>query len=46
MDDLRITRNKIAYDGFFVKENYVNRKLADILNIIVKLKVIIDKKLV
>ncbi len=45
MDDLRITRNKIAYDGFFVKENYVDRKLADILNIIEKLKKIIDKKL-
>lgn len=34
MDDLRITRNKIAYDGFFVTE---------IFNIIDKLKSIIDK---
>lgn len=46
MDDLRITRNKIAYDGFFVKESYVDRKLADILKIIEKLKGLIDKKLV
>lgn len=46
MDDLRITRNKIAYDGFFVKESYVDRKLADILKIIEKLKGLINKKLV
>ena len=46
MDDLRITRNKIAYDGFFVKESYIDRKLADILKIIERLKVLIDKKLV
>ena len=46
MDDLRITRNKIAYDGFFVKENYVDRKLADILKIIDKLKRLIAKKII
>mgnify|MGYP001615342701 CR=1 FL=1 len=46
IDDLRITRNKIAYDGFFVKESYVDRKLVDILKIIEKLKGIIDKKLI
>ena len=45
MDDLRITRNKIAYDGFFVKEDYVERKLKDILNIINKLKNIIGSKI-
>lgn len=45
MDDLRITRNKIAYDGFFVKESYIERKLADILKVIEKLKELIDKKL-
>ena len=45
MDDLRITRNKIAYDGFFVKESYVDRKLTDILNVIKKLKNLINKKL-
>ncbi len=46
IDDLRIMRNKIAYDGFFVKENYIDRKLADILKIIEKLKKIINKNLV
>lgn len=44
IDDLRITRNKIAYDGFFVKESYVDRKLVDIFKIIKKLKEIINKK--
>lgn len=45
IDDLRRTRNKIAYDGFFVKESYVERKLGDISKIIDKLKGIVIKKL-
>ena len=45
IDDLRITRNKIAYDGFFVKENYIDRKLVDIHRIIEKLKEIVKNKL-
>mgnify|MGYP001612418696 CR=1 FL=1 len=45
IDDLRITRNKIAYDGFFVKESYIDRKLKEIISIIEKLKNIIKKKL-
>lgn len=45
IDDLRIVRNKIAYDGFFVKENYIERKLKDIGKIMEKLKQIINKKL-
>lgn len=45
IDDLRVTRNKIAYDGFFVKESYVERKMADINRIIEKLKELISKKL-
>ena len=45
MDDLRITRNKIAYDGFFVKESYIDRKLMDISKIINKLKEIVRKKI-
>src|SRR3989338_2554133 len=28
--DLRITRNKIAYDGFFVDKDYIKRKIKDI----------------
>ena len=45
IDDLRITRNKIAYDGFFVKESYIERKLEDIQKIIERLKGVINKKL-
>lgn len=45
IDDLRITRNKIAYDGFFVKEEYIKRKVKDIEEIIKKLKFIIKKKM-
>lgn len=45
VDDLRITRNKIAYDGFFVKERYIERKLNNIKRLIQKLKRLIEKKL-
>ena len=45
IDDLRITRNKIAYDGFFVDKDYIGRKIKDIKKIIDKLRAIIDKKI-
>ena len=45
IDDLRITRNKIAYDGFFVDKNYIEQKIKGINKIIVKLKGIIKKKI-
>ena len=45
IDDLRIVRNKIAYDGFFVEISYIEGKLKDILAVIKKLKAIIQKKL-
>jgi len=45
IDDMRILRNKIAYDGFFVKESYLERKVQDIKDIIAKLKAIIREKL-
>jgi hypothetical protein len=45
IDDLRIVRNKIAYDGFFVRMDYVQRKIPDIQDIISKLKKIISRKL-
>ncbi len=45
MDDLRIVRNRIAYNGFFVTDEYLERKNKEILAIIEKLKVIIYKKL-
>jgi len=45
IDDLRITRNKIAYDGFFVEKDYIERKINDINKIIKKLKEIIQLKI-
>lgn len=45
IDDLRIVRNKIAYNGFFVTDDYLERKKKDILMIIDKLRIIIYKKL-
>lgn len=45
MDDLRITRNKIAYDGFFVDRDYIERKSKPILRILEKLRGIIKKKI-
>jgi len=45
IDDLRITRNKVAYDGFFVERDYIERKIRDIQKIIAKLKDIVKKKL-
>lgn len=45
IDDLRIKRNKIEYDGFFVEPNYIKRKEKDIQKIIHKAKEIINNKL-
>ena len=45
IDELRMTRNKIAYDGFFVKESYIDRKLIDIQKLIDKLKEIVRRKI-
>ena len=45
IDNLRITRNRISYDGFFVEKDYLDRKLDDIERIISKLKKIINKKI-
>jgi len=45
IDDLRIIRNKISYNGFFVTEDYLERKRKDILMLIDALKIIIYKKL-
>ncbi len=45
IDDLRVIRNKIAYNGFFVQDDYLERKRKDILILIEKLRVIIYKKL-
>jgi len=45
IDELRITRNKVAYDGFFVERDYIERKIKSIQMIISKLKEIIKRKL-
>ncbi|MBI1978660.1 MAG: hypothetical protein HYS62_01200 [Candidatus Aenigmarchaeota archaeon] len=45
IDDLRIIRNRIAYEGFFVKEDYLERKRKDISSIITKLVNILKDKL-
>ncbi len=45
IDNLRKIRNKIAYDGFFVEKDYIERKKKNIKVIIRKLKEIIKKKL-
>jgi len=45
IDDLRTTRNKIAYDGFFVGKDYIERKIKDIQKIVNKLRGIIDEKI-
>jgi hypothetical protein len=45
LDELRKTRNRIAYDGFFVPGDYLDRKKRDIISIISKLKRLINRKL-
>ncbi|MBI5797855.1 hypothetical protein HZA98_03040 [Candidatus Woesearchaeota archaeon] len=44
-EGLRIIRNKIAYDGFFIEKDYIERKMNDIQKIIYKLKENIKKKI-
>lgn len=45
MNSLRRTRNRISYEGFKVREDYLKRKMAIIQIIIDKLKEIIKEKL-
>lgn len=45
MDKLRVIRNKISYDGFFVEPDYLERNEATIKIIMQKLKEIINKKI-
>ena len=45
IDELRKTRNKIAYDGFFIEKDYIVRKKDNIRTIINKLNKIINDKL-
>tara|TARA_Y100000310_G_scaffold289262_1_gene315543 strand:- start:576 stop:971 length:396 start_codon:yes stop_codon:yes gene_type:complete len=45
LNDLRVLRNRISYEGFFAEFDYLERNQNELENIIVKLKTIIDKKL-
>ncbi len=45
IDKLRIIRNRIAYDGFFVNFDYLERNQKTFLNIINKLKTMVGSKL-
>lgn len=45
IDDLRIERHKISYDGFFVKPDYITIRKEGITAVINKLESIIAKKM-
>ena len=41
IDELRIIRNRIAYDGFFVTRDYLERRILPFNEVILKLRAII-----
>ena len=45
IEELRSLRNRIAYDGFFVREDYIRKKENVFGAVIEKLKRLIEKKL-
>ena len=45
LNDMRIARNKIAYNGFFITEDYLEREGKDIHVILEKLTGLIEEKL-
>ena len=45
LDDLRILRNRVAYEGFFIEYSYLNRNENSFKEIIQKLKNLIGHKL-
>ncbi len=45
LDDLRILRDRVAYEGFFVEPSYLNRNEAIFKQLIQKLKTLVVKKL-
>ncbi len=45
ISELRENRNRIEYDGFFVQEEYVQRKTGDIITVISKLEGIAKRKI-
>lgn len=44
LNELRILRNKITYDGYFIEKEYLDRRWKDLEEINNKLKNIINKK--
>lgn len=45
IDELRKTRNRIAYEGFVIKKDYHDRKAPIALEIITKLKTLVTNKI-
>ena len=45
LDDLRILRNRVAYEGFFVESSYLTRNENNFITVIEKLKKIINQGL-
>ncbi len=45
IDELRNIRNRIAYDGFFVEKDYIDRKFVSINKVLDKLKTLVAEKL-
>lgn len=45
LDDLRILRNRITYEGFFIELSYLNRNESSFKIIIQKLRGLVERKL-
>ena len=45
IDELRVIRNRIAYDGFFIESDYIQRMIKSINSLIIKLKVLVANKI-
>lgn len=45
LDDLRVLRNRVAYEGFFIQVSYLDRNERLFLSMIQKLKSLVHKKL-
>lgn len=45
LDDLRILRNRVAYEGFFIEPSYLDRNESQFKTIIERLRGLIERKL-
>jgi len=45
LDDLRVLRNRVAYDGFFIDFSYLKRNEGNFKIIINKLELLVERKL-